>query len=380
MIINNDSSDITRKTVSRKTAYYRRFIKSGQVNAGRFMTPGKRSKSEADSGESAKEALAAAGRLTKKTLGRLEGLHGRLRRTGKTGKYRHTYSPVKKGQPKDSSIKPGRRFRTGAHGKGNSAGQNGPDPAKAFPDSHELQKQHIKKEYQKKAIAAAAAVAAPETAAAGTAVNAASGVTSRGIDGTGKMMMAAITAMCIIPLIMVSSTVYAASFFIEPLASYLNTAMESYPGVNGDGDSEIITDASDSPVAAEALNDPGFAALITEAEKYLGYPYVWGGSSPSTGFDCSGFVCWVYRESGYHDMPRMTAQNIFNVCTPISYEEARPGDLVFFTGTYISSHPVTHIGIYVGSGYMIHAGDPIQYTSIDTDYWTGHFYAYGRLN
>ena len=104
------------------------------------------------------------------------------------------------------------------------------------------------------------------------------------------------------------------------------------------------------------------AALIAEAENYLGYPYVWGGSNPSTSFDCSGFVCYVLTHSGYCDMPRTTAQGIYNRCTPISASEARAGDIIFFTGTYNSGNPVTHVGIYAGNGQMIHCGDPIKYS------------------
>ena len=121
------------------------------------------------------------------------------------------------------------------------------------------------------------------------------------------------------------------------------------------------------------------AALIAEAENYLGYPYVWGGSSPSTSFDCSGFVCYVVTHSGYYNLPRTTAQGIYNQCQHISASEARAGDIIFFTGTYNSGNPVTHVGIYAGNGQMIHAGDPIKYSSINTPYWQSHFYSFGRL-
>lgn len=133
-------------------------------------------------------------------------------------------------------------------------------------------------------------------------------------------------------------------------------------------------------IPGEALNDPDFAALIAEAEKYLGYPYVWGGSSPSTSFDCSGFVCWVYTHSGVHNLPRTTATGIYNQCAIVPKSEARPGDLIFFTRTYDTPKPVSHVGIYVGDGMMIHCGDPIKYASINTSYWQEHFYAFGRLN
>ena len=137
---------------------------------------------------------------------------------------------------------------------------------------------------------------------------------------------------------------------------------------------------SNYTIPGEALSDPAFAALIIEAEKYLGWPYVWGGSSPSTSFDCSGFVCWVYTASGVHNLPRTTATGIFNQCAYVSPADARPGDLIFFTRTYDCAGPVSHVGIYVGDGMMIHAGDPIKYASINTNYWQEHFYAFGRLN
>ena len=131
-------------------------------------------------------------------------------------------------------------------------------------------------------------------------------------------------------------------------------------------------------IPKEALSDPSFASLMKEAEKYLGYPYVWGGSSPSTSFDCSGFVCWVYTKSGVANIPRTTAQGIYNQCATVSASEARPGDIIFFTGTYDSGSPVSHVGIYVGNGMMLHCGSPIQYTSIQSPYWREHFYAFGR--
>lgn len=129
----------------------------------------------------------------------------------------------------------------------------------------------------------------------------------------------------------------------------------------------------------EAYSDATFARLMNEATKYIGFPYVWGGSSPSTSFDCSGFVFWAYTHSGVYNLPRTTAQGIYNQCAPISRANAKPGDLVFFTRTYVTSEPVTHIGIYVGEGQMLHCGDPIKYASIGTDYWSSHFYSFGRL-
>ena len=112
-----------------------------------------------------------------------------------------------------------------------------------------------------------------------------------------------------------------------------------------------------------------------EAEKYLGYPYVWGGNSPATSFDCSGFVSWVINHSGWN-VGRLGAQGLYNICTRTS--SPRPGDLVFFKGTY-DTPGVSHVGIYVGDGMMIHCGDPISYANLNTSYWQSHFYAYGRL-
>ena len=128
-------------------------------------------------------------------------------------------------------------------------------------------------------------------------------------------------------------------------------------------------------VPREYLDDETFAAILTEAEKYLGYPYVWGGSNPSTSFDCSGFVSWVINHSGW-DVGRLGAQGLYNICTRTS--SPRPGDLVFFKGTY-DTPGVSHCGIYVGDGMMIHCGDPISYTNLGSSYWQSHFYAYGRL-
>lgn len=127
------------------------------------------------------------------------------------------------------------------------------------------------------------------------------------------------------------------------------------------------------------LADETFATLIEEAEKYLNYPYVWGGSNPSTSFDCSGFVSYVLTNSGLVNTGRLGAQGLYNVCTPVSRANAKPGDLVFFVGTY-DTPGVSHVGIYVGDGVMLHCGDPIQYSSINTSYWQSHFYAFGRPN
>ena len=134
---------------------------------------------------------------------------------------------------------------------------------------------------------------------------------------------------------------------------------------------------TDYEIPPEALEDEVFAAMIAEAEKYLGYPYVWGGSSPSTSFDCSGFISWVINHSGWN-VGRLGAQGLCNICTLLSSANVKPGDLVFFKGTY-DTDGVSHVGIYVGNNMMIHCGDPISYTNLNSSYWQTHFYAYGRL-
>ena len=143
--------------------------------------------------------------------------------------------------------------------------------------------------------------------------------------------------------------------------------------------SEYVGKYTETPegyeVPREYLDDETFAAILSEAEKYIGYPYVWGGSSPATSFDCSGYVSWVINHSGWN-VGRLGAQGLYNICTPTS--APRPGDLVFFVGTYDTAG-VSHCGIYVGDGMMIHCGDPIQYANLNTSYWQSHFYAYGRL-
>ena len=138
----------------------------------------------------------------------------------------------------------------------------------------------------------------------------------------------------------------------------------------------ITNPPADYEIPAAHLADETFATLIEEAEKYLNYPYVWGGSSPETSFDCSGFVSYVLTNSGLRNTGRLGAQGLYNISTPVSTPQ--PGDLVFFTGTY-DTPGVSHCGIYVGDGMMLHCGDPIQYSSLNTSYWQSHFYAYGRI-
>ena len=128
-------------------------------------------------------------------------------------------------------------------------------------------------------------------------------------------------------------------------------------------------------IPEDYLADETFAVILKEAEKYVGYPYVWGGSSPSTSFDCSGFVSYVYNQCGW-DFGRLGAQGLYNISTRTS--SPKPGDLVFFTGTY-DTPGISHVGIYVGDGWMLHCGDPISYANLNTSYWQSHFYAYGKL-
>ena len=143
--------------------------------------------------------------------------------------------------------------------------------------------------------------------------------------------------------------------------------------------SEYVGKYTETPegyeVPREYLDDETFAAILSEAEKYIGYPYVWGGSSPATSFDCSGYVSWVINHSGWN-VGRLGAQGLYNICTPTS--NPQPGDLVFFKGTY-DTPGVSHCGIYVGDNKMLHCGDPIGYANLNTSYWQSHFYAYGRL-
>ena len=139
---------------------------------------------------------------------------------------------------------------------------------------------------------------------------------------------------------------------------------------------KYITDRPAGHEVPEAyLEDEAFAALLAEAEKYIGYPYVWGGSSPSTSFDCSGYLSWVLNQCGW-DVGRLGAQGLYTYCTPTS--SPRPGDLVFFVGTY-DTPGVSHCGLYVGDGWMLHCGDPVQYSNLNSNYWQSHLYAYGRL-
>ena len=163
--------------------------------------------------------------------------------------------------------------------------------------------------------------------------------------------------------------------YLNPLyfADTGDTSERHLPEVGAGGGGNYF----DYDVPPEALADERFAAMLAEAEKYLGYPYVWGGASPSTSFDCSGYVSWVVNHSGWN-FGRLTADGLLGVCTPVSSADAKPGDLIFFQGTYNTSG-ASHVGIYVGNGMMIHCGDPISYANINTSYWQQHFYTFGRL-
>jgi hypothetical protein len=142
---------------------------------------------------------------------------------------------------------------------------------------------------------------------------------------------------------------------------------------------DVQTSAPEDITVEETEYDP-VAALIEEAEKYIGYPYVWGGSTPETSFDCSGLVCWALNQSGAASVERTTAQGLYDLCTPVSPDDARPGDLIFFTKTYRTTDTVTHVGIYLGDNIMINAGDPIKYERTDSPNRVSHFYAFGRIS
>lgn len=126
--------------------------------------------------------------------------------------------------------------------------------------------------------------------------------------------------------------------------------------------------------------DPDFLALMVEAEKYIGYPYVYGASNPDTGYDCSGFVCWVFNQSGVCDVGRMGANGLYSLCSDVRKEDARPGDLVFFEKTMGADvKGITHVGIYVGNDMMIHAGDPVGFADLKSEKWSKRLYGFGRL-
>ncbi len=132
-------------------------------------------------------------------------------------------------------------------------------------------------------------------------------------------------------------------------------------------------------IPADVMEDETFRRLMEEAEKYIGYPYVWGGDSPETSFDCSGFISYVFAASGVRDVGRLGATSLYGRCMPIAPQEARPGDLIFFEGTISGEEGITHVGLYVGGNHMLHCGSPIGYADLTDSYWQNHFYGYGRL-
>ena len=158
--------------------------------------------------------------------------------------------------------------------------------------------------------------------------------------------------------------------YYNPIFYFAAGEKTLYGGGAGGGGNGVIP--------PDSYDDETVQRLINEAERYLGMPYTFGGTPPRS-FDCSAFVCWVFTNSGVHNLPRTTAQGIYDQCTPVSASDAKAGDIIFFTGTYNAGRPVTHVGIYCGNGVMLHCGNPIQYTSINTSYWQSHFYGYGRL-
>ena len=156
-------------------------------------------------------------------------------------------------------------------------------------------------------------------------------------------------------------------------------SLAAVPLVLEGGTTIALQSGNQYEVPREYLSDERFARMIEEGEKYLGYPYVWGGGNPLTGFDCSGFVSWVINHSGNGwNYGRLTANGLLSVCVQVPRKEAKPGDLIFFQKTY-DTYGASHLGIYVGDNMMLHCGDPIGYTRIDTEYWKEHYLCYGRL-
>jgi len=162
---------------------------------------------------------------------------------------------------------------------------------------------------------------------------------------------------------------------------YLNPI---YFAITGDDGSSRIPPGSPGgvaipPYSGEPMGDGSYAALLAEAQRYIGYPYVWAGSSPSTSFDCSGYICWIINQSGVGSVGRTTAQGLYNLSTPVSAADAQPGDLIFFHSTYSTVSTCTHVALYLGGDTFIHCGDPIGYASLSSSYWQQHFYAFARL-
>ena len=178
-----------------------------------------------------------------------------------------------------------------------------------------------------------------------------------------------------------------AGFIPGQFASGESSADEGVPVITSVGKTNVKINGVKSKgrlvkytVPEQLLADPDFLSLMIEAEKYIGYPYVYGGSKPETSFDCSGFVCWVFNQSGVCRIKRIGAKALYSLCTDIPREEARPGDLVFFEKTRGANvKGVTHVGIYVGNNMMIHAGDPIGFADLKSENWAKKIYGFGRL-
>jgi hypothetical protein len=160
-------------------------------------------------------------------------------------------------------------------------------------------------------------------------------------------------------------------------AGYMSTLGNREDLFAGNANASTLRSPTYYDIPPEALEDEQFAAMMAEATKYIGYPYVWGGSSPSTSFDCSGYVSWVLNHSCWN-VGRLDANGLYNICTPVSASQAQPGDLVFFVGTY-DTVGCSHVGIYVGNNMMLHCGDPISYADLSSSYWQAHLYCFGRL-
>ena len=221
---------------------------------------------------------------------------------------------------------------------------------------------------------------------------------NRSIPAGEAMDIAKQVLLAILMLILLSVLIPArAEEAVSPMIVSETADSPEYPALEAEANIPVITSEGKSNVKIAGVKsknklvrytipetllraDENFLALMVEAEKYIGYPYVYGGSKPSTGFDCSGFVCWVFRQSGVYDTGRLGAKGLYSLCTDVSRDEARPGDLVFFTKTMGADvKGITHVGIYVGNGMMIHCGSPISYASIETSYWRQHYYCMGRI-
>lgn len=204
--------------------------------------------------------------------------------------------------------------------------------------------------------------------------------------------------LAILMLILLSVLIPArAEEAVSPMIVSRTADSTEHPALEAEADIPVITSEGKSNVKIAGVKsknklvrytipetllraDENFLALMVEAEKYIGYPYVYGGSKPSTGFDCSGFVCWVFRQSGVYDTGRLGAKGLYSLCTDVSRDEARPGDLVFFTKTMGADvKGITHVGIYVGNDMMLHAGDPVGFADLQSDKWAKKIYAFGRL-